>query len=374
MQDADPEGAPPRRTKTTNVLLAVLVMVVVTFALKETASVTLPLAFAIFLIALHWPLQRRLTKVLPRGLAVVISVLVFAAVVSGFTWALLESADEVKDNAHKYQPQLEETVSSVRAWLAERGVEVGAAGGSDLIKGFAKSGSRALFDFIGGAVLVIAFLGLGLLEVPSFKRKLETSTSSRRGNEHWPSVVRRIGTQFQRYVVVRTGIGAITGVGCGAGAAIIGLDFWYIWGILNFLLNYIPTLGSIIGVVPPTLFALFQGGPEFALLTLAVVGGVQLVMGNWIDPLLQGKYLQLSPLVVLVSVTFWGWVWGIPGALIGVPLTIGVVLITREFDSTRWIAMMLADTPEPEPEASDDSQGDERDRAESRAPSEQNAE
>jgi len=344
------ESAPDsedRRPKTTNV---VLVMVVVTFALRETATVTLPLAFAVFLVALHWPLQRRLVKVMPRGLAVVISLLVFCAVVSGFSWALLESADEVKDNAGKYEQELQATVGSAKEWLSSKGIEVGGSSISGMAKDFAKSVSRSVFDFVGGAVLVIAFLGLGLLEVRDFKRKVGRSIGGTRANGHWFGVLRRIGIQFQRYVVVRTGIGAITGVGVGAGGLIIGLDFWFVWAILNFLLNYIPTLGSIIGVIPPTLFALFQGGPEFALLTLAVVGGVQLVMGNWIDPLLQGKYLQLSPLVVLLSVTFWGWVWGIPGALIGVPLTIGVVLVTREFDSTRWIATMLAEAREEEGE------------------------
>lgn len=327
-------------------LLAVLLTIVAAFALRETASVTLPLAFAIFLVALHWPLQRRLQEHVPKGIAVILTLIVFATVVGGFVWALLESADEVKDSAGKYSGELNQTVEGTKAWLAQRGIDIEATGGGAL-QSVAKSLSRSLFDFVGGAVLVIAFLGLGLLEVRDFKAKLNRIVARGPDDVHWSNVLRRIGTQFQRYVVVRTGIGALTGVGCGAGALIIGLDFWYIWGILNFLLNYIPTLGSIIGVIPPVLFAWFQfGDPMMVLLTLAVVGGVQLVMGNWIDPLVQGKYLQLSPLVVLLSVTFWAWVWGIPGALIGVPLTIGAVLVAREFDSTRWIAVVLAGPPD----------------------------
>jgi predicted PurR-regulated permease PerM len=80
-----------------------------------------------------------------------------------------------------------------------------------------------------------------------------------------------------------------------------------------------------------------------ALLVLLGVGGVQFVMGQYIDPLLQGKYLALSPLVVLLSVTFWGWLWGVAGAFIGVPLTIGIVITCRHFERTRWIATLLAE-------------------------------
>lgn len=345
----------------TNALLAVLVVLVSAFALRETSTVTLPIALAIFLIALHWPLQHRLDRIMPRGVAMIISTFVFLGVCTGFVWAVLESADEVRDHAGQYESQLDSMVSSAQGWLAARGIDVSGAGGmGDALKSAAKSFSKATFDFLAGFLLVVAFLSLGLLEVRAFKDKLQTSVASRRGEDHWAGVLRRIGTQFQRYVVVRTGIGAMTGVGCGAGALIIGLDFWYIWGLLNFLLNYIPTLGSILGVIPPVLFAWFQfGDPAMVLLTLAVVGGVQLVMGYWIDPLVEGRYLRMSPVVVLSSVVFWGWVWGIPGALIAVPLTIGIVLVCREFESTRWVATMLAEVPD-EGEQPDETEGAER--------------
>jgi hypothetical protein len=107
-----------------------------------------------------------------------------------------------------------------------------------------------------------------------------------------------------------------------------------------------PTIGSILGVLPPALYALAQsdGGMGLALLSLGVIGGIQLIMGNYIDPLVQGRVLSLSPLIVLFSVAFWGWMWGVAGAFIGVPITIATVLICRRFESTRWIATLLAET------------------------------
>ena len=133
----------------------------------------------------------------------------------------------------------------------------------------------------------------------------------------------------------------------------IGLELWWLWGLLNFLLNYIPTLGSFLGVIPPALFALvqFDGDWSMVLAAVGVVGGVQLVMGNWIDPLVQGKALELSPLVVLFTVTFWGWVWGVAGALIAVPLTVLIALVCAESERTRWIAILLAGDPSEEPDA-----------------------
>jgi predicted PurR-regulated permease PerM len=198
-------------------------------------------------------------------------------------------------------------------------------------------------SFLTAFVLVIAFLVFGLLEAPDFQAKLGSIVPRQRAGA-WFDAIHTITSDFQRYIVVRTFIGLITGVLVALFAWVIGLDFALIWGLTNFLLNYIPTLGSIIAVVPPVLFGLlqFQSIP-MALLVLLGVGGVQFVMGQYIDPLLQGKYLALSPLVVLLSVTFWGWLWGVAGAFIGVPLTIGIVIACRHFERTRWIAILLAE-------------------------------
>jgi predicted PurR-regulated permease PerM len=126
----------------------------------------------------------------------------------------------------------------------------------------------------------------------------------------------------------------------------MGLDFAFVWGVLAFLLNYIPTIGSAVAVIPPTLFSLVQfdslGRPLAVLLGMVLL---QIVFGNYVDPLIEGRLLALSPMVVLASVVFWGWVWGVPGALLGVPITIGIVIAADHFPKTRWIARMLAEEP-----------------------------
>jgi AI-2 transport protein TqsA len=162
------------------------------------------------------------------------------------------------------------------------------------------------FSFSGALFLILAFFVLGLLEVHEFRDKLEQGLPAVEG-KRWFESFKRIVTDFQIYIVVRTVIGLITGVLIWLLCLIMGLDFAFVWGFINFLLNYIPTLGAIIGVMPVSAFALVEFGIGVkALLVLLGISGIQIVMGIYLDPLLQGRQLSLSPLVVLFSVTFLG--------------------------------------------------------------------
>lgn len=124
---------------------------------------------------------------------------------------------------------------------------------------------------------------------------------------------------------------------------LIGLDFAFIWGLMHFLFNFIPMIGAIIAIAVPTLFAFLQFESwNMALLALLGIGGVQVVISSTIGPLLQGKFLSISPLVILLSVTLWASLWGIPGSFIAVPLTILIIMACHEFEQTRWIAILLS--------------------------------
>ncbi|WP_265584482.1 MULTISPECIES: AI-2E family transporter [unclassified Coleofasciculus] len=124
---------------------------------------------------------------------------------------------------------------------------------------------------------------------------------------------------------------------------VLGVDLAFVWGLVAFVLNYIPTLGSIIAVIPPTLVALVFEGVGIGIATLIGLAVIQVVMGNFIDPRVQGKSLQLSPFVALISIVFWGWVWDISGAILGVPMTVAIILLCQEFKSTRGIAIVLGE-------------------------------
>ena len=143
--------------------------------------------------------------------------------------------------------------------------------------------------------------------------------------------------------MTRTLTSALTGTCTGLITLLVGLDFALVWAVLAFLLNYIPVIGSIIAVIPPTLLALIH--PEavwVAPVTLGSLALLQFSIGNNLDPRLQGHFLSLSPLVLFFSLAFWGWVWGIPGAVIGESLTVTLLTVCHHFESSRWIPDLIA--------------------------------
>jgi AI-2 transport protein TqsA len=149
--------------------------------------------------------------------------------------------------------------------------------------------------------------------------------------------------QIRRYLGTTLATIILTGVASSLWSWMTGLELVLVWGILNFLLNFVPVIGNIVGIVPPVLFAFIQfGGWQMPLLVFAGFVVLQMTISNVVYPILQGKQLSLSPLAIIVAMTFWSWVWGIAGALIAVPLTAAIVMICAQFDRSRWIAKLLS--------------------------------
>ena len=123
--------------------------------------------------------------------------------------------------------------------------------------------------------------------------------------------------------------------------ALIGLDFPILWGLLAFLFNYVPSLGSIIAAVPPIILAFIQLGSGRALGVVAVFVAINLLVGNLVEPSLMGRRLGLSSLVVFLSLVFWGWVWGPVGMILSVPLTMIIKIMLENTQDLRWIGVML---------------------------------
>ena len=149
--------------------------------------------------------------------------------------------------------------------------------------------------------------------------------------------------QIRRYLGTTLATIILTGIASSLWSWMTGLELVLVWGILNFLLNFVPVIGNIVGIVPPVLFAFIQfGGWQMPLLVFAGFVVLQMTISNVVYPILQGKQLSLSPLAIIVAMTFWSWVWGIAGALIAMPLTAAVVMICGQFDRSRWIAKLLS--------------------------------
>jgi len=182
---------------------------------------------------------------------------------------------------------------------------------------------------------------LGLPEVPAFQRKLRDHFDAADRREVLDPVGGTAG-KFHSYFGVSVITNLLTGVASALWAAAIGLDLALTWGVLNFQLNFIPVVGNIIGIIPPTIYALLQ----FESLTMPLVvflghAVMQITISNLIYPWLQGQGLSLSPVVSVVAPAFWGWVWGIAGILLAVQLTAALAIAFAYFRGTEWITKLF---------------------------------
>ncbi|MFN3429705.1 MAG: AI-2E family transporter [Candidatus Sericytochromatia bacterium] len=330
-------------------LLGVIVAVLVLGALKAAEPVVLPLVFSLFVVLLAWPLQGWLQRRMAEGPAYGLTLVALLGVAALFIWALAESADEVAEWVMASGPRLEALSAQWREAARMTGMPAG-DGAPGALAGVARGVASGLVGTMGFVLLVTTLCVLALREVNELREKLHGPLRTR-----WDATLidsaGAIVTQLQRYVVTRCLTSGVTGVLTGLFAWAIGLELALAWGVLTFLLNFVPTLGTLAVVAGITLFAYLQfQAVGMALLVLGVTGVLQVVIGSYVDPRLQGRSLSLSPFAVLLAVVFWGWMWGIPGSLIGVPLTAALMIAFREFASTRWLAEMLNnERPAPAP-------------------------
>ena len=334
--------------KITQILMAVIASILVVAALKATRPISMPLAFAFFIAILVHPLQSRLEKRLPRWLSLILVLLLLCAIVGIAVGALSLSGEIIEPKVPEYLDRLQEVTQTIRDWASDRNLPIPQLasgsnnGASSQLTQQAIGGVRSFISVLSLSVLTISLLVLLLLEITQYRKKVQKAFSNRTGDR----LIRAVGNtseKLRRYLWVMTLTSILTGVLTTVWCFIIGVDLAFVWGLIGFVLNYIPTLGSIIAVIPPTLVAFLFNGVGRGVATLIGLAVIQVIMGNFVDPKVQGKSLQLSPFVALFSIAFWGWVWGIPGAILGVPMTISIILFCQEFETTKGVAIILGE-------------------------------
>ncbi len=185
-------------------------------------------------------------------------------------------------------------------------------------------------------LLTVIFI---LFEASSMPRKIKLALEN---PEKSFSQFSRITSSVQGYLVIKTAVSLLTGLSITLWLLFLDVDYPVLWGLLAFMLNYVPNIGSIIASVPAFLLAFIQHGISSALLVILGYAVVNVVVGNIIEPRYMGKQLGLSPLVVLLSLVIWGWVLGPVGMLLSVPLTMIVKIALEATEDLRWVAIMLS--------------------------------
>jgi AI-2 transport protein TqsA len=325
--------------------LAIIAAVVVCFGLYQASAVFIPIAFALFIIAVTWPVQRVLQARMPRVLAACLTVAVtlMAILVLGYllVWGFNRVGEWLFANLPRFQALYEQAVAK----LEKSGLMVV----GPLSDYFDFNSGLRLLRQLGShlqgittfALVTAVYVLLGLLEVDQFRAKLERM---RRGDVG-PALIRvsaDVAAKMQTYMVVRTAMSVMTGVVIWAFALVAGLELATAWGVIAFALNYIPFLGPLVATVFPTAFALLQFESwQTALLVFVVLNLIQFVIGSYLEPRVSGAALAISPFMVLFAVFFWTYLWGIAGTFIGVPVTIALIATVGAFEKGKWLADVM---------------------------------
>lgn len=320
-------------------------MVVIVIGLQMAKDLLVPFLVAAFLALITvrpmlWMQKNRVPAVLAALIIVTVIMLILAMLgailgtsIADFTAAL-----------PAYQERLDMIVAGFVSFMAKM------FGSADTLEslgdmidpgwamGLAATILNSLKDVLTNVFLIVFTMIFILLEASTVETKIAAAFGRSTQSLKRPRVFL---ANLGRYLGIKTIVSMATGLVAGVLTWAVGLDFPLLWAMLAFLLNYVPTIGSIIAAVPAVLMALVQLGPGEASATAIGFVAINMVFGNMIEPRLMGYGVGLSPLVVFIGLVFWGWVFGPVGMLLSVPLTMTLKLALESDKRTRWIAILI---------------------------------
>lgn len=350
--------------------LAVLTVIASGFALKMLRLVLLPFTIALLFAFLFQPAVEKLHDKarIPRAVSALGLIILtfglfflmgwvfflsfknFMLVFSDFTPRIVSIANEIS-NSLNLPPEIAASLSETLS-------------GAALLNRYLFTLSSAFFNVTGLSVsfasqvfLVTLFTLFMLLEFKNFRYKFGIAFTADVAGR-FAEIGRHISKQISHYLSVKTFISALTGFAIFISLAAIGVNFAGMWGILGFLLNYIPTVGSALVMIMTMSMGFIQFYPEPGPIAAVLISMplIQTVLGQILDPRMQGAKLDLSPLFVLLSLSLWGWLWGIPGMFISVPLTVCLKIILTHFGPFSALARLMGEGKPPQAGVSADSQ------------------
>jgi predicted PurR-regulated permease PerM len=324
-------------------LIVFAAFVIVVSGLKMASSMVVPFLLAVFIAMivsplLAWLKQRRV----PGSIAIllIISLILSVGLILGAV--IGSSVESFRQDIPAYSAKLAVMSEAIQQGLVQRGIAIDAeqwqsSFDPSAVMRWVGSALASFGNVMTNSVLILLTVIFILAENTSFGDKLRMA----RGDQNTPAWLAEFSRSIHGYLAIKAAISAVTGVLIYLWLTILGVDYAVLWGLIAFLLNFVPTVGSFIAAVPAVLLALVQLGLGSAGLTLCGFVVVNFLMGSAIEPRWMGKGLNLSPLVVFVSLVFWGWVLGPVGMLLSIPLTIMVKIALGANKGTQWISIML---------------------------------
>ncbi len=332
------------------IFLGILVFVAVGFVLHILQPILVPFVVAVFLSRIFGPLNKalRLRRV-PAALSILLILVLVSASLAIFGSALYSSVQAFTSALPKYQERFKELLAGFSGWLASVPFlqkQVQRLDWQEAVKGTSVAGWAAatltsLVLFFNDAFLVLLFLVFLLSGSEEFPLKLRRALAPQRA-ERIGEMMHNIETGIRRYIITKTLFNLTVGAMVTTLLAAFGVDFPLFWGLLAFLAHYIPSVGAVISVALPTIFLFLQLSPGMALLISLLNAALQFTMGNAVEPRIMGSSLDLSPLLVLLSLLFWGWLWGPWGMVLSVPIASAIKIICENVEPLRPVAVLMS--------------------------------
>jgi predicted PurR-regulated permease PerM len=330
--------------KANHVVITMAALVVIVAGMQASKTILVPFLLAIFIAIVTAPPMLWMQRIgLPRWLGLFIVVLGVLGVGLIIVGLIGTSIKDFSQDIPLYESKLESQRATLITWLEDHGVETSKLALKDIFNPAAAmklvgNVLNSLGNVLTNGFLILMTVIFMLMEAASFPAKIDSIW-------HNPETSQAYLDKFVRnvkhYMAIKTCISIVTGALAALWLTILGVDYPLLWGLLTFALNYVPNIGSIIAAIPPVLLATVQLGMGKAIGTAAGYVVINLLMGNLVEPRFMGRGLGLSPLVVFLSLLFWGWVLGPVGMLLAVPLTMTAKIALDSREETRWIAVIL---------------------------------
>lgn len=334
-------------------LVTVAAAMVVIYGLQQARSVILPIMMACFLAIISYTVTGLLRRFLrfPHWLAVSFTVLADFGVIFGIISLFNVLIRDVKQTLEgEVTTRLMEKYNEIMGWLGNVGLEEQArdviASPMDIINipmllSWVQTLSGQVLSFVSACTLVLLLMTFILGEATLFGRNFRSLPNSNKGKDDFLNALRGI----QRYLFIKTVASTSTGLLAWWLCAAMEVPFAFMWGMLALVLNFIPTIGSIVAAIPPILMALLMGGWGDCFIVAVGYIAINFAIGNGIEPIFLGKQFGIATSVVLVSVLFWGWVWGPCGMLLAMPITVLIKLACENSRDLTWVATIIEDRP-----------------------------
>ena len=342
-------------------LVLFLAVVLAGFLCKTMSTVLIPVVLSFMLSFVFLPIIKKLNVKtgIPWVISSLIIVVLFFLAILGLTSILVTSLTGIISEYPKYENRF---MSIYQIVAQNLGIEIDSTKSlfqnlwtslkvREYTQKLAVTLSSGVISFSKTIFLISIMTAFIMLEMRLTKRKMHYAFKNNRAKI--TRISNQIINQTMRYISIKFFISLATGLLCGITSLIIGLDFPIVWGFLAFIMNFIPIFGSVISVGLTTIFSLVQFYPNWGktVFVLIFMTSVNMILGNIIEPRIEGQNLGISPVIILISLSFWGYIWGFTGMLLAVPLMVIIKIVCENIEYLKGLAILIGNDPRQQPQA-----------------------